>query len=246
MTSPLLSLRQQQHPLICQLANAIEQIWEDKLILAPYDIPADLGYIENHLEGERLVIENHCYQTPQFRKIHLELAKVGNGLDILHCVMFPRADYPLPMFGCDIVGARGNISAAIVDVSPVQSDRHLPAHYHLALSELPEIAFEYPRDLPEWGDIFSQFCTFVRPVGQAENLSFLERVESILGLHCDIASQTLPVQSVSERKAIIEGQFYYCDKQLKNDKTRRILEKSFGKEWANRYMETMLFDMVAV
>ena len=246
MTSLHVSLRRQQHPLICQLANAIERIWENQLILAPYDIPADLGYIENHLEGERLVIENHCYQTPQFRKIHLELAKVGNGLDILHCVMFPRADYPLPVFGCDIVGARGSISAAIVDLSPVRSDRHLPARYHSALSALPEIVFEQPRDLPEWGDIFSQFCTFVRPISQSENLSFIERVEAILRLHCEIASQTFPVQSISERKSIIEGQFYYCDKQLKNDKTRRILEKSFGKKWAKRYMETMLFDMITV
>ncbi|HEY9647192.1 MAG TPA: phycocyanobilin:ferredoxin oxidoreductase, partial [Chroococcidiopsis sp.] len=31
-----------------------------------------------------------------------------------------------------------------------------------------------------------------------------------------------------------------------NDKTRRVLEKSFGPEWTERYMTTMLFDFVAV
>ncbi|MEB3229678.1 MAG: phycocyanobilin:ferredoxin oxidoreductase, partial [Leptolyngbyaceae bacterium] len=169
-------LRQQQHLLIRQLANAIETIWDNQLTLAPYDIPADLGYIENQLEGETLIIENCCYQTPQFRKLHLELAHIGNGLDILHCVMFPRPDYPLPIFGCDIVGLRGQISAAIVDLSPVCADRNLPATYQFALSKLDKVEFENPRELPEWGDIFSNFCTFIRPVSQLENEHFLKLV----------------------------------------------------------------------
>jgi phycocyanobilin:ferredoxin oxidoreductase len=44
---------------------------------------------------------------------------------------------------------------------------------------------------------------------------------------------------------LIAGQQYYCEKQQQNDKTRRVLEKSFGSEWADRYMTTMLFDSVA-
>ena len=55
-----------------------------------------------------------------------------------------------------------------------------------------------------------------------------------------------PVKSALEREAIIAGQIYYCDKQRQNDKTRRVLEKSFGEEWTDRYMKTMLFDMIAV
>ena len=246
MTSQPSSLRQQQHPLIRQLADAIEHIWNQTLTLTPYDIPTDLGYIQNQIEGETLVIENYCYQTPQFRKIHLELAQMGNGLDILHCVMFPRSDYPLPMFGCDIVGARGQISAAIVDLSPVREDRSLPATYHLALSKLPEVTFEQPRELPPWGDIFSQFCLFIRPVNQAESQQFLQRVQQILDVHCSIANQTDPVQSIEEKQAIRAGQFHYCKRQRQNDKTRRILEKAFGEEWTDRYMETMLFDIITV
>ncbi len=240
------SRREQQHRLIRQLATAIETIWQEHLELSPYVIPADFGYIEHELEGEPLVIENHCYQTPQFRKLHLELAQVGNGLDILHCVMFPRAEYGLPMFGTDIVGARGQISAAIVDLSPIQPDRCLPATYHLALSQLPTGQFSQPRELPAWGDIFSQFCIFVRPIGQSEEEYFLQRVQQILKIHCNIATQTEPVTSLHERSAILAGQEYYCRRQRENDKTRRVLEKSFGFEWTERYMRTMLFDCETV
>ena len=71
------SLRSRQHTLIEQLANAIETVWAQHLDLSPYQLPSELGYVEGRLEGEKLVIENKCYQTPQVRKLHLELAQVG-------------------------------------------------------------------------------------------------------------------------------------------------------------------------
>jgi phycocyanobilin:ferredoxin oxidoreductase len=144
------SLRNRQHTLICQLAECIEKVWQTNLDLSPYRVPEGLGYIEGHLEGEKLVIENLCYQAPQFRKLHLELAQVGNGLDILHCVMFPNPEYALPIFGADIVGGRGGaISAAIADLSPVNVERSLPVRYSQALSALPNLNFSQPRALPE-------------------------------------------------------------------------------------------------
>jgi len=204
-------------------------------------MPAELGYVEGRLEGEKLVIENSCYQTPQFRKLHLELAKVGAGLDILHCVMFPRSNYALPMFGCDLVGGRGQISAAIADLSPLSGDRTLPESYTSALTALPNGQFSQVRGLPDWGDIFSEFCLFVRPAGAEEEAQFLARVQKYLALHCEYAVRTTPVAAAQEAE-IVAAQRYYCMKQQQNDKTRRVLEKAFGDEWAERYMTTVLFD----
>jgi phycocyanobilin:ferredoxin oxidoreductase len=240
------SLRNRQHALICQLADSIEKVWQTNLELSPYTVPEGLGYIEGHLEGEKLVIENLCYQAPQFRKLHLELAQVGNGLDILHCVMFPNPEYALPIFGADIVGGRGGaISAAIADLSPVNAERSLPARYSQALSALPDLNFSQPRALPEWADIFSEFCLFVRPMGEQEEQAFLQRVRDFLTIHCQLAGATKPLTSEIEVATSLAGQQYYCAKQQQNDKTRRVLEKSFGTEWADRYMTTMLFDSAA-
>lgn len=239
------SLRTRQHPLIQKLANCIEETWQNNLDLEPYLIPKDLGYIEGHLEGEKLIIENLCYQTKQFRKLHLELAQVGNGLDILHCVMFPNPEYALPIFGADIVGGRGGmISAAIADLSPSNRERSLPANYQEKLANLKNIEFSQPRALPEWADIFSEFCLFVRPAGVEEEQAFLQRVQDFLTIHCQIATNLEPLTSDVEVASAIAGQQYYCAKQQQNDKTRRVLEKSFGEEWAERYMTSMLFDSV--
>lgn len=236
------SLRDRQYPLIRKLADAIEAVWAEHLDLSPYHLPEDLGYVEGKLEGERLTIENRCHQTPQFRKLHLELAQVGTSLDILHCVMFPRSNYPLPMFGTDLVGGRGQIGAAIVDLSPTTPDGSLPENYQTALAQLPAPDYSQPRDLPSWGNIFSEFCLFVRPSNQAEEDRFLQRVVSYLTIHCQQASILSPVSGELEQQAI-EGQHRYCSQQQQNDKTRRVLEKAFGEEWAERYMTTVLFDL---
>ena len=123
------------YPLIQQLADVITSSWERHLDLEPFVLPEGLGYIEGKLEGERLVIENTCYQSKHFRKMHLEMAKVGKNLDILHCVMFPRSEYALPMFGCDIVAGSRGISAAIADLSPTNSQLTLPDSYRKQLGE---------------------------------------------------------------------------------------------------------------
>ncbi|MBW4620040.1 MAG: phycocyanobilin:ferredoxin oxidoreductase [Cyanosarcina radialis HA8281-LM2] len=235
------SVRERQHPTIRQLADCIESTWQKYLQLEPYYLPPELGYVEGKLEGEKLAIENRCYQTPQFRKLHLELAKVGEMLDILHCVMFPRSEYALPMFGTDLVGGRGQISAAIVDLSPVSDNLTLPDSYFQALRRLPQVTFSQPRELPKWADIFSEFCLFVRPINAEEEASFLSRVQSFLEIHCQQAIAASPV--LPEQQAqVLAGQHYYCSKQQQNDKTRRVLEKAFGAEWTENYMTKVLFD----
>lgn len=238
------SLREQQHSLIWSLADRLEAIWHHYLELEPYHLPEGLGYVEGRLEGEKLVIENKCYQTPQFRKIHLELAKVGTSLDILHCVMFPRPNYALPMFGTDLVGGRGQISAAIADLSPLNANRILSDSYRSALQALPEAHFSQYREVPTWGNIFSEFCLFIRPSSPQEETDFLARVGSYMEIHCQQAVAAQPVSTEQEAE-ILAAQKYYCIQQQKNDKTRRVLEKAFGEEWAEVYMTTVLFDTVS-
>ncbi|MEM9088458.1 MAG: phycocyanobilin:ferredoxin oxidoreductase [Cyanobacteria bacterium P01_F01_bin.53] len=245
-------LKKAQHPTISKLANTIKSIWHSQLVLSPYDIPVDLGYVEGTIEGERLTIQNTCYQTSQFRKLHLELAQVGNNLDILHCVMFPHPCFHLPIFGVDIVAAQDRISAAIVDLSPVLHDgasanlsvRTLPTEYVRALANLPTYRFEQPRTLPKWGNIFSDACLFVRPVTSEEESAFLNQAAQYLLLHCQLASEIHKTEDRAVRATILAGQNNYCLQQQKNDKTRRILARAFGARWAQHYLASMLFDCV--
>ncbi|ANV91176.1 phycocyanobilin:ferredoxin oxidoreductase [Picosynechococcus sp. PCC 8807] len=241
MTAP--ATKPKFYPLIEQLAGVILETWHQHLDLEPFTLPEGLGYIEGKLEGERLTIENTCYQSQHFRKMHLEMAKVGANLDILHCVMFPRAEYALPMFGCDLVGNPRGVSAAIADLSPTSADKTLSTAYQTRLRQNQgNLDFSQPRDLPEWGAIFSEFCLFIRPSNPSEEQQFLERVREFLTIHCQLALG-LEKLSPAEQAIYLAGQRHYCQEQQRNDKTRRVLEKAFNPDWAERYMSQVLFDI---
>ena len=223
------SIRKHQHPLVRQLAEQIETAWQ-RLDLTPYHLPDDLGYVEGKLEGEKLIIENRCYPTPQFRKLHLDLARIGKNRDI--------------------VSGRGQVSAAIVDLSPGTAAGLLDQSYRTALlafssdlgTEIGPSSYQQPRDLPDWGKkIFSEFCCFVKPTTEAEEHQFLQQAKGYLNVHIHQALVRAP--RPERLPEFLERQRYYCAQQQQNDKTRRVLEKAFGNQWAERYMTTVLFDM---
>ena len=56
--------------------------------------------------------------------------KVAVAAQVLHCVMFPRLEYDLPILSMDMVGkGGGSISLAVIDPCPVALNRSLPPQY---------------------------------------------------------------------------------------------------------------------
>ena len=109
------------HPLVDALAERIRQQWSSLPELQPLAVDPQLEAISGSLDGEDLFIRNELRSSRGLRKLHLETARLGAGLQILHCVFFPDPRYDLPVFGADIVAGRGVVSAAIVDLSPVDA-----------------------------------------------------------------------------------------------------------------------------
>jgi phycocyanobilin:ferredoxin oxidoreductase len=209
--------------------------------LEPLAIDPDLEAISGSLDGEDLFIRNEVHRCRGLRKLHLETARLGAGLQILHCVLFPDPRYDLPVFGADIVAGRGGVSAAIVDLSPV--GEALPAALATALAALAVPPFSQPRPLPDWGEIFSPHVLFVRPASPEEERWFIDTVAAFLGVLAAAAAVAEP-QGPGDPATVMrwQGQLRYCRQQKKNDKTRRVLEKAFHPQWADRYIEELLFD----
>ena len=229
------------HPLVESLAERIRDLRQELPGLAPLALDPALEAISGSLDGERLFIRNELHRSRGLRKLHLETARLGAGLQILHCVFFPDPCYDLPIFGADIVAGRGVVSAAIVDLSPVAGS--LPAAIERGLTERPPLPFSDRRELPPWGSIFSPHVLFIRPRGAEEEAWFIEEVAAALELMAE-ASRTAEPLAWDDAATLArwEGQQRYCHQQKQNDKTRRVLEKAFNPQWANTYIETLLFD----
>ena len=229
------------HPLVDALAETIRSSVQRLPELEPLAIDPELEAISGSLDGDALFIRNEVHRCRGLRKLHLETARLGAGLQILHAVFFPDPRHDLPVFGADIVAGRGVVSAAIVDLSPV-GDR-LPAGIDRALADLPRSPFSQERDLPPWGSIFSPHVLFLRPADAAEEARFIDHVSGVLA----VLSEAVTMSTAEEADAPAtvarwQGQLRYCKQQKQNDKTRRVLEKAFNPIWADRYIETLLFD----
>ncbi|WP_413679141.1 phycocyanobilin:ferredoxin oxidoreductase [Prochlorococcus sp. MIT 0916] len=207
----------------------------------PLYIEPKLSKIYSELSKEELFIINEFYQAKGFRKIHLEVAKLGKSLQILHCVFFPDPCYELPIFGADLVVNSNNISAAIVDLSPV--GKHLPDSLISQMRSLKVPKFNDPRKLPEWGFIFSPFVCFIRPVDFIEEKLFLELIDQylslLLSLLVNVGEDEINSLDTTER---LNYQKRYCLNQKRNEKTRGILTKFFGSSWADEYVNKILFE----
>jgi phycocyanobilin:ferredoxin oxidoreductase len=229
------------HPLMESLAACIRQRWQGLSGLTPLPLAPDLEEISGSLDGEALFIRNELAAARGLRKLHLETARLGAGLQILHCVFFPDPRFDLPVFGADVVASPAGVSAAIADLSPTRE--RLPAAIGAALASRPCFAFRQRRELPPWGSIFSPHVCFIRPDGIDEEQGFIDWVDTLL----DVLSEAIAagVPDPVEAPATVErwhGQLGYCRQQKRNDKTRRVLEKAFNPAWADRYIEDLLFD----
>jgi phycocyanobilin:ferredoxin oxidoreductase len=191
----------------------------------------------------RMQIENRVYSSRTFSKIHLELCRRQDGLQVFHCVMYPRLEYDLPILSFDMVGVEDRVSLAIVDPCPVSWDRRLPDWYADAVRRL-QSQYGTQRAAPDWGrEIFSDVCVLVRPTGPEDVAAFVTYAAALTRVHLEVARLQQPVgfgrgPRVQEIRA---AHLRYVENQLKNDKTRKVLEAAFGEEFAQRYMGELMF-----
>lgn len=225
--------------MLDRMANIVRESWKELPGLKPLKVSKKYQSIYKEVEGESLVIQNEMYKCKGLRKIHLEVAHLG-ALDILHCVWFPDPAYNLPIFGADIVANKSIVSAAIVDLSPV--DGWSPVYADIAQLST-KYKFSKDRKIPQWGSIFSPYCKFMSLEEPEEKELFLDLVENYLKALCKYVNTAEPQsETFSSVKMRHYGQVNYCKQQKKNDKTRRILAKCFNNRWADKYIDNVLFN----
>jgi phycocyanobilin:ferredoxin oxidoreductase len=234
-------IQSELNPLLLEAFELIKNRINSLTDLEPLYIDPTLSKIYNNLNNEELFIINEFYQAKGFRKIHLEVAKLGKSLQILHCVFFPDPCYELPIFGADLVVNSNNISAAIVDLSPVGKD--LPDSLASQVRSLKVSKFTELGKLPEWGYIFSPYVVFIRPVDFLEEKLFLELIDQYLSLLLSLLVKIKrdEINSLETMKRL-KYQKRYCVNQKRNVKTKGILTKFFGSSWADEYINKILFE----
>ncbi len=229
------------HPLLDLTADLIRDSRERLIDLALLDLDPELRNIYKKVDGDDLFIVNELHQARGFRKLHLELARIGSSLQILHCVFFPDPRFDLPIFGVDLVAGVNGVSAAIVDLSPVGTD--LPINLTEKFKLRNDFDFKLIRELPDWGNIFSSKVCFIKPASIDEEKKFLQLTDDYLTALISYTDTVTP--NSFDSPLTIERhrhQLKYCHQQKQNDKTRNVLARTFSPQWAERYIDIILFE----
>ena len=214
-----------------ELCSNLSSLIRSKISRLPHLEELVSDYDEVHT-GD-VSIYNYMWNSKGLRKLHIERAVTSKGIEILHCVLFPDPEYPIPIFGCDIVEAGGKVTAAIVDVSPV----------HKVDYGLGNITYNFKknRHLPEWGEIFSPWCKFVR-LEESEYDNFLLLCSEYLEVFCHIVRTAERETDGRNTMRRYDDQLWYCTSQMKNKKTEAVLSQWFDNPWATKYIQNILFD----
>ena len=190
--------------------------------------------------GKELFIKNEFHKAKGFRKLHVEVARFSNNLEILHCVFFPDPKFDIPIFGMDLVKINDIISAAIVDLSPTSQNSNIK--YEEFLSKVDRSSFTTLREVPNWGEIFSKNVFFASLKNKSEKNAFYKLVNQYLSILIEISKDVKPDIKEDIIQERINYQKNYCAQQMKNEKTSMVLLKYFDQKWVDNYIKTVLFD----
>ena len=223
--------------IVKDLANIIRKHQKTLPNIEELDVDDKFREVYKETEDGNLVIENDMHMCTGLRKVHTEVASLGP-LDILHCIWYPDPEFDLPIFGADIVANKSIVTAAITDISPVDSISH-PVYEDIAdISRY--YSFRHNREIPPWGTIFSPYCKFAKLDDSHEVDTFCHVVNEYLDAFVGAVWKATIDSHRAEQRWMAQSD--YCYNQKKNDKTRKILEKYFGEKWANDYINEVLFD----
>lgn len=112
----------------------------------------------------------HCLHSTEGHPVAV-YDRSCDAMQVLHCVMWPRREYDLPIFGADVVAIGSDVTFAIADTTPVNDARQLPDTYSDAVRLLRAqfAAGMRKAELPDWGEeLFSEEVMSVRPDLPAE------------------------------------------------------------------------------
>ena len=227
-------------PLILTLLQNIRGHRSNLKNLKCIEVDPKLSNIISNKEGKELYIENEFHKAKGFRKLHIEVAEFSKRLKILHCVFFPDPKYDIPIFGMDLVKVNGLVSAAIVDLSPSSKNQNIK--YDKLLSHIDKSVFESKREIPRWGDIFSENVFFASLKNESEKNAFCKIVDHYLLVLIKLSKNVSPDYDHEIVEERINYQKNYCIQQMKNEKTSSVLLKYFDKKWVDEYIKKVLFD----
>jgi phycocyanobilin:ferredoxin oxidoreductase len=208
--------------------------------LEPLALPEELASAQGSWKGQPVMLATRAYRAE--RVSYARFAELtGPELEIGNALCAPRPDYPLPIFGADLVAFGREAGLIVADLSPTAPPGPPRDAQTVVLSAERARWPPLPSggELPAWcAPWFSPFYLYTRitPTQREAAASAFATLPGVL-IELTRTAHRAPDDAQAVARAL-EG---YAAAHRDDDKGLKMLEKIFGPRWAGRYVSEVLF-----
>jgi phycocyanobilin:ferredoxin oxidoreductase len=227
-------------PGIVATTRSVESDLVQQLNLSPIPIDSRLATAIGTFREAPVTIETSAYRNERIRLARFSVV-YGETLQIGNILCIPEPDYVVPILGADLVSVRSDSMMIAADLSPVSSD---PGRHKEQMAELARARAECEPvppggELPEWAQqLFSPHALYTRIAPSQAEKAF-KALRIFPRTFAKLMNIAHPEPGTAS--AIAAAQSHYSDVHRADDKGLRLLAAMFGMEWAERYLEKILF-----
>ena len=237
-------------PFLDYAIHALQSLNPEAYKIAPEFLEKE-AITGSKLNNSRARTLTWACKTKKLRQIRAACVEAGNFASVLNLVISPLHIYDLPFFGADFVSLPSGHLIAL-DLQPVlKTDSK---HTLLIWKRLAPL-FEKWKDLiPAGGKIpsearqyFSPGFLWTRlPLGDEGDKLIYEVIfpafKDYLDLYLEFVFEASKVSN-ARSKSLLTGQKGYLTYRAENDPARGMLNRFYGREWTDRYIHKVLFDL---
>jgi phycocyanobilin:ferredoxin oxidoreductase len=187
---------------------------------------------------------NRTWRNDNVRRAHIDVvdARDTKGLWMMHVCLFPELTNGGPIYGFDVIAGKNKVTGAFHDFSPLLKKDHALTQWFVdsAKSYQPSKA----RELPDWAKAI--FSGGMIAAGNIQDEQELTQVCSMAENNLNHYLQNIgDYKNDSQRDDVIAAQNYYCEHQMKNPHTPRVmLSLGLPEDLVNIFVAENLFPKV--
>ncbi len=189
--------------------------------------------------------------TQKLRQVRAACVQVNSEISVFNFLISPLSRYDLPFFGADFVTLPSGHLLAL-DFQPALKNDNLHTAYFL--ERLLPVHKHWQSLLPDGGNIpeeakrfFSPGFLWTRlPLEEDSNRLIAEVIfpafSEYIILYINLIRQAKAVSNYRSN-LLLDGQKNYMNYRAEKDPARAMLTRFYGKEWTERYIHEVLFDL---
>ena len=173
---------------------------------------------------------NKFYSSVRCEMAHTSVVDLREerGLWMMHTAFFASPQYPMPIYGFDVICGEKKVTGCFHDMSPTGSKNKIDSVWKNITRNFEPAR---KRELPEWANFFSDNMIVM---GATNNKDDIEQVCNIGYLMANAWFEHLnmgdPLINEFALMSHEQGKIDYCEGQLKNERSKDVMTNVLGME----------------